>query len=114
MARTHWTIRNYNAALAALKATGITHKQAQSAYKGMKERLGRPVFGVDVKRHPRIAKQEAKKSAPRESSAKSKDVKVKRTAKKPAATKKQKTKREPIEEFFVEEWESTAEYETGV
>ena len=57
-----WSIRNYNAAIKALKASGASHREAQRAYSGIRGRLGRPLFGVDIQRHPRIAKQEIAKA----------------------------------------------------
>lgn len=59
----HWSIKNYNAFVREVKAVhGISHKEAQKAYASMRDRVGRPVYGSDVKRHPHIAKQEAEKA----------------------------------------------------
>lgn len=63
MARTKWTIRNYNAAISELrKSNGLSLNAARSTYRGVKERLGRSVYGVDVKKHSRISKQEVKRA----------------------------------------------------
>ncbi len=57
MSRYKWTIRNYNTYLREFKrTTGASHKIAQAGYRAMRGRLGRPVYGVDVKRHPRMTK----------------------------------------------------------
>lgn len=58
-----WSIRNYNAFLRAAKSDlGISHTQAQRAYRSMAERTGRSLYAVDVARHPRMARQEAEKA----------------------------------------------------
>ena len=55
--------RNYQAFLKAVKREqGATHKQAIATYNRVKERLGRAPIGADVKRHPRITKQEFEKA----------------------------------------------------
>lgn len=63
MSRSKWTFRNYNAFLREAKREhSLTHRQAQYMYRSMRERLNRSLFAIDLKRHPRIAKQEAKKA----------------------------------------------------
>ena len=104
MAQNRWTIRNYNAALSAIKqAQGVTHKQAQAAYKNLATKLGHPVRGVDVKRNPKETTTAVNK--------------VKRAEKK-QAVERAKEKKKPVEAIedikIIEEWESTAEYTTGV
>lgn len=48
MARTRWSIRNYNAFLREAKAElGITHAEAQALYADMRVDVGRPLYGVD-------------------------------------------------------------------
>ncbi len=39
---------------------GLSHKEAQAAYRGMSERLGHSPSKADLTRHPRIASQVAK------------------------------------------------------
>jgi hypothetical protein len=57
-------IRAYNGFLKAIKAArGISHKEAQQAYRGISERLGRAPKAKDVSAHPRITREEAKKAA---------------------------------------------------
>lgn len=54
----------YNAFLGAIKAArGITHREAQQAYRGLSARLGRAPKAADVTAHPRIVKAEATKAA---------------------------------------------------
>lgn|SRR5574337_1481632 len=56
-------IRSYNAFLrGAKRAYGLDHKQAQQMYRNMRDRMGRPLSGTDLKRHPRISAQEAKRA----------------------------------------------------
>lgn len=51
------SIRNYNAFLKAVKKKhGTTHKQAQSAYRRLSKKIGRPAKGVDVSKHPRLTR----------------------------------------------------------
>ena len=57
------SIRSYNAFLKAAKARGgLSHKQAQAAYRVMRARIGRSLKGVDVKRHPRIFSESSGKA----------------------------------------------------
>jgi len=59
--------RSYNAVLRGLKAQyGLNHKQARVAYTGLKTRLGEAPKAVDLKRHPRMAKEEAIRAPARE------------------------------------------------
>ena len=56
------SIRNYNAFLkaarkAASKTGGLSLPAARKAYKKMSARVGRPLKGIDVKKHPRIFKE---------------------------------------------------------
>jgi len=110
-----WTIRNYNAALREIKRINpsLTHKAAQQAYRTIRDRLKRSLTGAEIKRHPRIARQEAKKAL---------QLTVKAPKPKPPIIIR------PIpvtslddwvenyniwsqeEEIEFEEWESTAEY----
>lgn len=49
------TIRNYNAWIRNTRAKyGISLKEARESYRIARKDLGRPLRGVDVKRHPRI------------------------------------------------------------
>jgi len=62
-----WTIRNYNAFLRAARTTyQLNQAQARVMYRGVAERLGRPVLGADLKHHPVVAGQEAKRAPARE------------------------------------------------
>lgn len=55
-----WSIRNYNTFLREIRSRhDLTLPQARQAYRYMRDRTGRSLRGVDVKRHPVIAKQEA-------------------------------------------------------
>jgi hypothetical protein len=57
-------IRAYNAFIRAIKgAQGISHKEAQQAYRGISERLGRAPKAKDVAAHPRITWDAAKAAA---------------------------------------------------
>lgn len=50
-----WSIRNYNAFIrAARKESDLTQGQAKTVYRQMSQKLGRPLGGVDVKKHPII------------------------------------------------------------
>ena len=40
----------------------ISRREAAEVYRGMRDRLGKSVFRTDLKRHPRIARQEAKRA----------------------------------------------------
>ena len=61
-----WTIRNYNVFVREVRARyGVDLQTARQAYRDLREKLGRPCFGVDVKRHPRLTSR-AVKSAKRE------------------------------------------------
>ena len=52
-----WSIRNYNAFIrAARKKADLTQGQAKTVYRQMSAKLGRPLSGTDVKKHPRIFK----------------------------------------------------------
>ncbi len=54
--------RSYQAFLKAVKKKhGITHKQAQKAYRRVSSRLNRPARGVDVRDHPRILRDSLNK-----------------------------------------------------
>lgn len=60
------SIRNYNAFLREVKRKhGITHKQAQRAYRKVSLRMGRPAIGRDVSRHPRITADSIRKTKAR-------------------------------------------------
>lgn len=51
--------RSYNAFLRSAKSqNGLTHLQAQSLYRKMAVRLGSTPNRLDLRRHPRITKQE--------------------------------------------------------
>lgn len=51
MARTRWSFKNYNAVLREFKRSeGLTHRQAQEAYRQARKRLGPSLFAVDLKR----------------------------------------------------------------
>jgi hypothetical protein len=53
--------RSYQAFVREVKSSkGLTHKEAQAAYRGMSERLGRAPAKADLARHPRISSQVAK------------------------------------------------------
>lgn len=57
-----WSIRNYNAFVKeAQRQHGVDRAGAQGMYQTMKERLGRPCLGVDIKNHPRIASRAAER-----------------------------------------------------
>lgn len=50
-----WSIRNYNAFIrAARKKADLTPGQAKTVYRQMSQKLGRPLTGTDIKKHPRI------------------------------------------------------------
>jgi len=53
----------YQATLRSLKKSfELNHKQAQTAYRNIRERLERSPRARDIKAHPRIAAQEAKRA----------------------------------------------------
>ena len=58
-----WTVRNYNAYLREMRRTyGLSHQAAQRAY-AIQKQLTKghpPLFGADVKRHPRQSAKAAK------------------------------------------------------
>jgi hypothetical protein len=59
--------KSYNAIIRGLKRSfGLTHPQAQVAWRGLKDRLDRRPRAVDLKKHPRISKEEAKRAPARE------------------------------------------------
>lgn len=50
-----WRIRNYSAFIhRSMSEHDLTHAQAKALYREMRSDLGRPVFAVDLERHPRI------------------------------------------------------------
>lgn len=54
--------RSYNAFLKSAKAQqGLTHSQAQSLYRELKDRLGVAPTRLSLRQHPRITKQEVSK-----------------------------------------------------
>ena len=54
-----WSIRNYNAFVREARAElELTHKQAQSLYRSLRDELERPLYGVDVKRHAAVEAEE--------------------------------------------------------
>lgn len=85
------SIRSYNAFLKAAKARGgLSHKQAQAAYRVMSARIGRSLKGVDVKRHPRIFSEssgKARHGAGRRKSPGEKPARVPATKPSPAPSK---------------------------
>lgn len=63
MAAAKWTVRNYNAYLRAAKsAYGLTHHQAQQMYRSHSSRAGHSLTAKELKAHPRIASQEARRA----------------------------------------------------
>jgi hypothetical protein len=107
------TQRSYQAFLKAAKSQlGISHREAQRMYKGVKERLERAPRAKDLKEHPRIAKQEAKKAGAKPAPAKpAKEKREKRAPEKEAPEKKRRERSEDIPddyEFFEDPLE--AEY----
>lgn len=128
------TIRNYNAWIkaarkAADKTGGLSLPAARKAYKKMAARVGRPLKGTDVKKHPRIFKESLPKSNQKRTGKdaarnKSTSVSSRRTTKKtqaqrvqaaPARARKIKSLREfedlgdDFGDSFIE-YASTAEY----
>lgn len=61
-----WSIKNYNAWIKAARAKEptLTIKQARGSYRAMSTQLKRPLYAVDVKRHPRVFKQSTKAKPP--------------------------------------------------
>lgn len=60
MARTTWSVRNYNAFLReAKRELGIKHRQAQQLYRDLRYDLDRPLYGADVKRELTVPTVEA-------------------------------------------------------
>jgi len=119
MSRSKWTIRNYNTYLREFKrATGGSHKTAQAAYRIMRDRAGRSLRGVDVKRHPRMVKDAYKAGL---AATRRVERRVKLAAEVEAAEQVLVTSAEQwidnYEEWsddydiVEEEWESTADYE---
>ena len=54
-----WSIRNYNAFVREAKSElELTHKQAQTLYRTLRDDLGRSLYGVDVKRHAAVEAEE--------------------------------------------------------
>lgn len=49
MAANRWTFRNYNAVLRVFKKEGLSHRDAQAAYRSARDSLNRPVRAVDLK-----------------------------------------------------------------
>jgi hypothetical protein len=55
--------RSYQAFVKGIKASkGLSHKEAQAAYRAMGERLGRSPAKADLARHPRISSQVSKQA----------------------------------------------------
>jgi len=64
-----WSIRNYNTFVRqAGERFGLNRAQAGQMYRNMSGRIGRPLTGSDLSKHPRIAGQESKR-APRSEAA---------------------------------------------
>ena len=57
-------IARYNSALRALKSARpeLTHRQAQQAWRGVKDRLGHAPLVREIKQHSRIVREEAKRA----------------------------------------------------
>ena len=49
-----WSIKNYNAWIREARKSGADIKTARAAYRIASERIGRPLYAVDARRHPRI------------------------------------------------------------
>lgn len=102
--------RSYQAFLKAAKSQlGVSHREAQRMYKGVRDRLDRAPRAKDLKEHPRIAKQEANKAAAKPAAAKraaakpapakEKRAPAKRAAEKKAPAKKEAARKRDIEEY---------------
>jgi len=52
--------RRYQATLRALKKQGLTHRQAQTAWRVLRDRLDRSPRATDLRKHPRITRQVVK------------------------------------------------------
>lgn len=94
--------RSYNAVLKAIKAANpdLSHKQAQAAWRGLKQRLGDAPKKADLKAHPRITKEEVKRAPARERAQRAAATRAKKKAEaepKPKAkpAKPSKPKAEP-------------------
>lgn len=76
--------RNYNAFIKEARASrGLSLSEARTAYRNMKEHLGRAPIGKDVSRHPRIFAKEAEKAVKQV-------AKEERAARRAAAAEEQK------------------------
>ncbi len=86
-----WSIRNYNAFLRSAKSKyGLNQNQARQMYSNMKERVGRPLYGSDLKRHPKISAQEAKRAPRSEAAHRSAATRAKASQERAAAAGKRK------------------------
>jgi hypothetical protein len=73
----------------------LNQAQARVAYRGLKERLGEAPKAVDLKRHPRITAQEAKRAPARERAIRAAKTRALRKARPPAAPPKAPPKKAP-------------------
>lgn len=66
MAARKWSIKSYNAYLSAAKTSyGLSHRQAQQMYRNHTQRAGQGLRAKDLRDHPRIAAQEARRASQR-------------------------------------------------
>lgn len=78
--------RSYNAFVRVAKRNeGLTHREAQAAYRSMKDRLGQSPTAKDIKAHPRMMRDAVKAAKP---PAPKKKAPAKKAAPKKAAKKK--------------------------